>query len=172
MYPLHTDVVATTFWVGEIFDPQASDGSQVISTYDSHWLAHYGGCDGIVVNGDDLLDKSSGGSAAADEGDTAENHGEGGESAAECEGGSDDADQQGPPASPSSRPTSAAPRSDGRSGPGSARCAAFPADHRPRPRSHSWAGSRGRLLTVAEPAVEDIVEGADGNRRAVQDVPH
>ena len=28
VYPLHTNVVATTFWVGEIFDPQASDGSQ------------------------------------------------------------------------------------------------------------------------------------------------
>ena len=51
-YPLHTNVVATTFWAGEIFDPKASDGSQVISTYDSQWLAHYGGCDGIVVNGD------------------------------------------------------------------------------------------------------------------------
>jgi hypothetical protein len=45
-------VVATTFWVGEIFDPEASDGSQVISTYDSQWLAHYGGCDGITVSGD------------------------------------------------------------------------------------------------------------------------
>jgi hypothetical protein len=50
-YPLHTGVVATTFWVGEIFDPNASDGSQVYSTYDAQWLAHYGGCDGIVVNG-------------------------------------------------------------------------------------------------------------------------
>ena len=52
VYPQHTDVVATTFWVGEIFDPNASDGSQVVSTYDSQWLAHYGGCDGVVVNGD------------------------------------------------------------------------------------------------------------------------
>ena len=43
VYPLHTDVVATTFWVGEIFDPKASDGSQVISTHESRWLAHYGG---------------------------------------------------------------------------------------------------------------------------------
>ena len=34
-YPWHTDIVATTFWVGEVFDPNASDGSQVISTYDS-----------------------------------------------------------------------------------------------------------------------------------------
>ena len=47
-YPLHTGIVATTFWVGEIFDPTASDGSQVYSTYDSRWAAHYGGCDGIV----------------------------------------------------------------------------------------------------------------------------
>jgi hypothetical protein len=46
-YPLHTNIVATTFWVGEIFDPQAADGSQVISTYDDHWLANYGGCDGV-----------------------------------------------------------------------------------------------------------------------------
>ena len=48
-YPLHTDVVATTFWVGEVFDPTAEDGSQVMSTYDDDWLAHYGGCDGVVV---------------------------------------------------------------------------------------------------------------------------
>jgi|GEM_PF-6238730 len=41
----------------------------------------------------DRPNKSSGGSAAADEGDTAENHGQGSESAAECEGASDDADQ-------------------------------------------------------------------------------
>src|ERR1700744_5879735 len=33
-YPWHTNIVSTTFWVGEIFDPNASDGSQVISTYD------------------------------------------------------------------------------------------------------------------------------------------
>jgi hypothetical protein len=51
-YPSHTGVIATTFWVGEIFDPNASDGSQVYSTYDSEWLAHYGGCDGIVVKND------------------------------------------------------------------------------------------------------------------------
>jgi hypothetical protein len=51
-YPLHTGIVATTFWVGEIFDPTASDGSQMISTYDSDWFAHYGGCDGVVVGAD------------------------------------------------------------------------------------------------------------------------
>ncbi|GAB4080167.1 hypothetical protein GCM10028783_11150 [Modestobacter muralis] len=49
-YPVHTDVVATTFWVGEVFDPTAEDGSQVFSTYDDDWLAHYGGCDGVVVD--------------------------------------------------------------------------------------------------------------------------
>jgi hypothetical protein len=39
--------VATTFWVGEIFDPSAPDGSQVTSTYHSAWLRDYGGCDGV-----------------------------------------------------------------------------------------------------------------------------
>lgn len=48
-YPLHSGIVSTTFWVGEIFNPNASDGSQVISTYDSSWMAHYGGCDGVNV---------------------------------------------------------------------------------------------------------------------------
>jgi hypothetical protein len=46
---LHTSIVATTFWVGEIFDPNAADGSQVYSTYDSAWYRHYGGCDGVIV---------------------------------------------------------------------------------------------------------------------------
>ncbi|AMB59103.1 hypothetical protein [Microterricola viridarii] len=50
-YPLHTNIVSTTFWVGEIFDPNASDGSQMISTYDSQWFQHYGGCDGTSVAG-------------------------------------------------------------------------------------------------------------------------
>jgi len=51
-YPWHTDIVATTFWVGEIFDPTAEDGSQMLSTYDSEWFANYGGCDGLVAGGD------------------------------------------------------------------------------------------------------------------------
>lgn len=46
-YPWHTGIVATTFWVGEIFDPTAADGSQVYSTYDKDWEASYGGCDGV-----------------------------------------------------------------------------------------------------------------------------
>jgi len=51
-YPWHTDIVATTFWVGEVFDPDASDGSQVISAYDGEWMTRYGGCDGVVVRGE------------------------------------------------------------------------------------------------------------------------
>jgi hypothetical protein len=33
-YPLHTDIVSTTFWVGEIFNASLPDDSQMISTYD------------------------------------------------------------------------------------------------------------------------------------------
>jgi hypothetical protein len=50
-YPLHTGIVATTFWVGEIFNPNASDGSQMLSTYDANWYRSYGGCDGITTGG-------------------------------------------------------------------------------------------------------------------------
>jgi hypothetical protein len=50
-YPWHTGIVATTFWVGEVFDPDADDGSQVYSTYDSEWMRSYGGCDGVIVDG-------------------------------------------------------------------------------------------------------------------------
>ena len=51
IYPMHTAIVSTTFWVGEIFDPSASDGSQMYSTYDDDWYTHFGGCDGITSNG-------------------------------------------------------------------------------------------------------------------------
>ncbi|MBG6059199.1 hypothetical protein RCH16_002511 [Cryobacterium sp. MP_M5] len=51
-YPWHTGIVSTTFWVGEVFDPNASDGSQVYSTYDSGWMESYGGCDGILTEND------------------------------------------------------------------------------------------------------------------------
>lgn len=50
-YPLHTGIVATTFWVGEIFDPDADDGSQMLSAYDSDWFQSYGGCDGVMAAG-------------------------------------------------------------------------------------------------------------------------
>lgn len=51
-YPWHTRIVATTFWVGEVLDPGASDGSQMVSAYDSRWFASYGGCDGVWVEGE------------------------------------------------------------------------------------------------------------------------
>lgn len=47
-YVVHWRIPATTFWVGEVFDAKAADGSQRISTYDSRWLRHYGGCDGRI----------------------------------------------------------------------------------------------------------------------------
>jgi hypothetical protein len=50
-YPLHTNIVATVFWIGEIFDPNAADGSQVLSAYDDAWEQHYGGCDGSLASG-------------------------------------------------------------------------------------------------------------------------
>lgn len=42
-YPVHSKIVSTTFWVGEIFDPNLPDGSQVCSTYDSQWAFHWSG---------------------------------------------------------------------------------------------------------------------------------
>jgi hypothetical protein len=49
--PWHYHIIATVFWVGEVLDPTASDGSQEISAYDPNWMTHYGGCDGIVTHG-------------------------------------------------------------------------------------------------------------------------
>lgn len=48
-YPLHTGIVSTTFWVGEIFNAKASDGSQVCSTYDAQWAYRWGGVDDGTV---------------------------------------------------------------------------------------------------------------------------
>ena len=42
-YPVHTNIVSTTFWVGEIFNASIADGSQVCSTYDSLWAFHWSG---------------------------------------------------------------------------------------------------------------------------------
>ncbi len=70
-YPWHRGIVATTFWVGELFEPDLADGSQVCSTYDRLWAYHWsgvdlgrvpadaagcagsvlGGCDGVWVDG-------------------------------------------------------------------------------------------------------------------------
>jgi hypothetical protein len=47
VYPVHTGIVSTTFWVGEVFDPSLPDGSQVCSTYDAQWAYHWSG----VING-------------------------------------------------------------------------------------------------------------------------
>lgn len=41
--PLHSHIVATTFWVGEIFNANIADGSQDCSTYDSKWAYHWSG---------------------------------------------------------------------------------------------------------------------------------
>lgn len=41
--PVHTAIVATTFWVGEVFEANAADGSQVCSTYDTDWALHWSG---------------------------------------------------------------------------------------------------------------------------------
>jgi hypothetical protein len=43
VYPMHTKIVATTFWVGELFNAALADGSQVCSTYDSDWAFHWSG---------------------------------------------------------------------------------------------------------------------------------
>src|SRR5579875_1208221 len=72
-YPWHTRVVATTFWVGEIFDANLADGSQVCSTYDSKWAYHWSGgvdlgtapstdCAGAPIGGCDGIPSGSGSS--------------------------------------------------------------------------------------------------------------
>jgi hypothetical protein len=72
-YPTHMHVVATTFWVGEVFDPSVPDGSQVCSTYDSQWAYHWSGidrgrlsrravgCAGAIVGGCDGVRTAAGG---------------------------------------------------------------------------------------------------------------
>lgn len=82
-YPWHTNIVSTTFWVGEIFDPKLADGSQVCSTYDSSWAFHWSGvnngtvpsnasgCPGAIVGGCDGV--SGADNACATEARTAAN---------------------------------------------------------------------------------------------------
>ena len=50
-YPVHTGIVSTTFWVGEIFNASAADGSQVCSTYDSQWAKRWSGKDNGTTAG-------------------------------------------------------------------------------------------------------------------------
>jgi hypothetical protein len=44
-YPWHTNIVATTFWVGERFNDNLADGSQTCSAYDGQWAKHWSGVD-------------------------------------------------------------------------------------------------------------------------------
>ena len=43
-YPLHTNITATVFWIGE---PQGNGSSEnnAVSAWDDDWLSHYGGVD-------------------------------------------------------------------------------------------------------------------------------
>lgn len=62
VYPTHTGIVSTTFWVGEIFDPKRPDGSQVCSTYDSQWAYHWSGVKtGTAGSGTDCEGSPTGG---------------------------------------------------------------------------------------------------------------
>jgi hypothetical protein len=75
-YPLHSNVVSTTFWVGEIFNANLADGSQVCSTYNGQWaFQHTGinagttpasasGCPGSIYGGCDGVSSGSGSSFA------------------------------------------------------------------------------------------------------------
>lgn len=86
-YPLHTNIISTTFWVGELFNPVAADGSQVCSTYDSQWAYRWSGvnngsvagagtdCAGAPLGGCDGVPSGSGASfACATEARTAANN--------------------------------------------------------------------------------------------------
>lgn len=84
-YPTHTNIVSTTFWVGEIFNPNLPDGSQVCSTYDSQWAYHWSGvnkgrvpptasgCPGPIKGGCDGVTNTSG-SKCDTQGQTASNN--------------------------------------------------------------------------------------------------
>jgi len=69
-YPLHTNINATTFWVGEQFQSTA-DGSQVCSAYDAQWQYSFfhlntglntaDGCKGAPVGGCDAAKRDTNG---------------------------------------------------------------------------------------------------------------
>ena len=44
VYPLHTNITATVFWIGEPVGNGSSEDN-ALSAYDDEWLAHYGGFD-------------------------------------------------------------------------------------------------------------------------------
>lgn len=47
MYPIHTNVTATVFWIGEPVG-NGSTENNAISAWDDRWLAHYGGVDNVA----------------------------------------------------------------------------------------------------------------------------
>lgn len=49
-YPAHTNIVATTFWVGEVFNSQLTDGSQVCSAYDGEWAKRWSSNEPTIGN--------------------------------------------------------------------------------------------------------------------------
>lgn len=63
VYPVHTGIAATTFWVGEVYDASATDGSQVCSTYDHRWAARWSGrpAVGVAAAGTDCAGAPLGG---------------------------------------------------------------------------------------------------------------
>jgi hypothetical protein len=44
VYPVHSGITATVFWIGEPVGNGSSEDN-ALSAYDDHWLAHYGGFD-------------------------------------------------------------------------------------------------------------------------------
>lgn len=44
-YPLHTNITATVFWIGEDATPDNDFITNAVSTWDEDWLAHFGGVD-------------------------------------------------------------------------------------------------------------------------------
>jgi hypothetical protein len=44
-YPVHRDIVATVFWIGESADSDTNYITNAVSAWDDHWLEHYGGID-------------------------------------------------------------------------------------------------------------------------------
>lgn len=48
--PWHTNILSYTFYVGEVLGSGPND-SQEVSAYDDDWMEHYGGCDGLLING-------------------------------------------------------------------------------------------------------------------------
>ncbi|TAH35449.1 hypothetical protein EYC59_02300 [Candidatus Saccharibacteria bacterium] len=74
VYPIHTNIVSTMFWVGEAFQDTA-DGSQVCSAYDSEWQYSFfhmntgtnntQGCNGAPLGGCDAKLTNAGGKCSS-----------------------------------------------------------------------------------------------------------